>query len=249
MNSESELAQTPIEPEGEKDMSLGAKLAAVVAEPRKLFQAVAMHPSPILPIVILMVVSLIFAVLTRPLIIQQFGSSDQMEKLIEKQHLTQEQAEKAVATQKQFMKYGVLLGAPFGELITCLIFAAVLMFVGNALLGGSASFTAILSGYAWARMINVLGTILKTPLVLVKHDIRISLSPAIFLPESASGSLLFSVLSVFDIFHIWEAVLACFAMAAVYKMGLQRAVGFVGALYIIIAGLGIILRQFFSPGM
>ena len=249
MDTENQLTPTPVESEGEKDLSFGAKVMAVVIEPRKLFQAVAKHPSPIAPIVVLMVLTLGFAILTRPLILQQIGSREQIEKLTEKRNMSEAEVEKALQIQKGFMNYGILISAPLFELITCLFFAAILMFVGNALLGGTASFTAVLAGYAWARMINVLGMVIKTPLALTTHDIRVTLSPAILLPASASDGLLFSVLSIFDIFHIWEAVLVCYAMAAVYKMGLTKAVSFVGALYIVLAGVGIILKQVFSVGL
>jgi hypothetical protein len=249
MDMENQLPPPPVESEGEKDLSFGAKLMAVVMEPRKLFQAVAIHPAPMAPIIVLIVVTLGFAILTRPLILQQIASRDQIEKLAEKRNMSEAEVEKALEVQKGFMNYGILLSAPLFELITLLFFAAVLMFVGNALMGGTASFTAVLAGYAWARMINVLGLIIKTPLALTTHDIRVTLSPAIFLSANASDSLLFSVLSVFDIFHIWEAILVCFAMAAVYKMGLTKAVSFVGALYIVLAGVGIILKQVFSVGM
>lgn len=248
MTSENDNQPVPAEPAGEAEMSFMAKLVAVVLDPRRAFRAVAALPQPVPPILILMGVALIFAIPTRPIILEQIDSGEQMEQLIEQRNLSPEEAERALALQRGMAKIGVLVAAPLNELISCLIFAALLMFIGNALLGGAAKFMTILSAYAWAKMITILGVIAKTPLILLTGSLNVTLSPAIILPASATDSLLFAVLSVFDVFHIWEAILTCFAMAAVYKISMQRAVGFVGTLYVILAAVGIILRELFTVG-
>ena len=232
----------------EGQMSFMAMLVALVLDPRRTFSAVAALPKPIPPIVILMAASLIFVMLTRPIILEEMRSGEQIELMMERGNLSEAEAEKAFETQQGIAKIGVLVGAPLNEVFSCLIFAALLMFVGNVILGGSAKFVDVLAGYSWAKLIGIIGLVVKTPIILAKGTLLVPLGPAILLPESAVEGLLYAVLSVFDVFHIWEAVLVCFAMAAVYKMGIQRAVGFVGTLYVVLAAVGIILRQLFSAG-
>lgn len=237
---------SPEDSGSEGKMSFGAMLAALVLDPRRTFTAVASLPKPIVPIVILMAAALIFSVITRPVILEEMQSGEQIERMMERGNLSEEEAEKALETQQGIAKIGVLVGAPLNEVLSCLIFAALLLFVGNVVLGGSASYIAVLAGYSWAKLIGIIGMVVKTPIILATDTLRVTLSPAILLPESAAEGWLYAVLSVFDVFHIWEAVLVCFAMAAVYKIGIQRAVGFVGTLYVVLAAVGVILRQLFG---
>ena len=248
MPPDEELTPESTEVVEEPDISFFAKLVGVVLDPRKTFRAVAARPQWVAPILILMCVGLLFAILAQPVIIQELDSGKQMQQLMERRNMTQEQAAQAIEMQKKFAGIGVLVSAPLSEVATCLIFAVILLFVGNTILGGAAKFVAIFSAYAWARLITVLGTAAKIPLVLSEKTIQVTLSPAILLPGSDTGSLLYAVLSVFDIFHIWEAILVCFAMAAVYKITLQRSVSFVGTIYVVLAAVGILLRELFHTG-
>jgi hypothetical protein len=236
----------PEENGSEGKISFGAMLVGLVLDPRRTFKAVAALPKPIIPIVILMAAALIFSVITRPVILEEMQSGEQIERMMERGNLSEAEAEKALETQQGIAKIGVLVGAPLNEVLSCLIFAALLLFVGNVVLGGSTSYVAVLAGYSWAKMIGIIGMVVKTPIILATDTLRVTLSPAILLPESAVEGWLYAVLSVFDVFHIWEAVLVCFAMAAVYKIGIQRAVGFVGTLYVVLAAVGVILRQLFG---
>jgi hypothetical protein len=248
MPPDEELSPDSTEAVEEPDISFFAKLAGVLLDPRKTFRAVSAHPQWVAPILILMGVVLVFAILTRPVIVKELESGKQMQQLIEQRNMTQEQAAKAIEIQKKFASIGILVSAPLSEVATCLVFAVILLFVGNVILGGAAKFVAIFSAYAWARLITIIGTAAKIPLVLSTKTIQVTLSPAILLPGSDTGSLMYAVLSVFDIFHIWEAVLVCFAMAAVYKITLQRSVGFVGTIYVVLAAVGILLRELFPTG-
>jgi len=230
------------------DMSIPAKLAAVFVDPKRLFRAVTARPRWVPPLVVLMGVALIFAFLTRSVIIEEIGTGKQMERVIEQRNLSDEEAARAIELQKGIAKWGILVSAPLTEAVTVVVMAVILLFVGNVILGGSAAFVAILSAYAWARIINVLGYAAKIPLILHAKSIQVTLSPAILLPADAADSLLYAVLSVFDVFHIWEAVLTCIAMAAVYKISLQRSVGIVGTVYVVLAAVGILLRELFHTG-
>jgi|GEM_PF-970690 len=248
MSVEEEISPDTGEITAEKDISIPAKLAAVVLDPKKLFRAVAARPRWVPPVLVLMGVALVFAFLTRPVIIEEMGTGKQMERVIEQRNLSDEEAARAIELQKGIAKWGILVSAPLTEVVTVVVMAVILLFVGNVLMGGSAAFVAILSAYAWARLINVLGYAAKIPLILHTKSIQVTLSPAILLPTNASDSLFYAVLSVFDIFHVWEAVLTCIAMAAVYKISLQRSVGFVGTLYVVLAAVGILLRELFHTG-
>ncbi len=238
----------PEDNSSEGKMTFMAMLVALVLDPRRTFAAVAALPKPIPPIVILMAASLIFVVITRPIMLEELQSGAQIERMMERGNLSEAEAEKAFETQQGFAKVLVLVAAPLNEVFSCLIFAALLMFVGNVILGGSARFSHVLAGYSWAKLIGIIGLVVKTPIILAKGTLLVPLGPAILLPESAVEGWFYAVLSIFDVFHIWEAVLVCFAMAAVYKIGIQRAVGFVGTLYVVLAAVGVILRQLFSAG-
>jgi hypothetical protein len=248
MPPDEEISPESTEVVEEPDISFFAKLGGVLLDPRKTFRAVAAHPKWAAPVLILMGVALVFAILTQPVIIKELESGKQMQRLIEERNLTEQQAAQAIEMQKKFASIGILVSAPLSELATCLIFAVILLFVGNTILGGAAKFVAILSAYAWARLITILGTVAKIPLIISEKTIQVTLSPAILLPGSDSSSLMYAVLSVFDVFHIWEAVLVCFAMAAVYKITLQRSVSFVGTIYVVLAVVGILLRELFHTG-
>jgi hypothetical protein len=245
MDSDHQITPAPTGDVDDGKMNFFAKLAALVLDPRRTFKAEAVRPLPVPPIILLVCAALVFVIATKPFLMEEMVTADQVERLAEIRNISPKEAQTALEKQQEIMSIGVYVLAPLAEVFSCLIFAAILLFVGNVVLGGTAGFLAILSAYAWAKVITIIGTIVKIPMVLSTGSSKVTLSPAILLPESASDSLLFSVLSVFDVFHIWEAVLVCYAIAVVYKIGMQRAVGFVGTLYVVLAAIGIILGQLF----
>jgi len=125
------------------------------------------------------------------------------------------------------LKYiGFIIGPVFW-LIMLVIIAALFYMAGNLMIGGDTSFKKVFAVVAWTGLIGVVSFIIMTLLILSKgtmHGVALDLS--ILLDTPAIGeekSVLYRLLSKFDIFVIWEMILYIIGLSVTYKSTVQKA--------------------------
>jgi hypothetical protein len=111
--------------------------------------------------------------------------------------------------------------------------AAVLFFIFNVLLGGDSSFRRVFSVYCYASLVAMLGMIVRFPLIMTKGDMNVQTSLALLLSPNAKDSFLYSVLSSFDVFSIWQVILVSMGLGVIYKYSTKKAFTAVVILWII----------------
>jgi hypothetical protein len=111
-----------------------------------------------------------------------------------------------------------------GQVVFILIAAILYFFIGSVLFGGTAKFKQVWVVSCWAYIIEIIGLIFRTPLILIKHNMETGLNFGLIFTEGAVGPKLYKILSMIDIFGIWHFIVAGIGLAVIYKFSTTRGI-------------------------
>jgi hypothetical protein len=120
--------------------------------------------------------------------------------------------------------------------------------VFSNIFGGEATFKKVFSVSSWALLIETLATVVKTPIMFLKHSSEILTSLALFFPYLSHKSICFKFLNKFDFFTIWELVVIGLGLGIVSKFSTKKGIIIVFSLWLV----WIIISVFgskFVPGL
>ena len=109
-----------------------------------------------------------------------------------------------------------LLLTPVFQLVALLFAAAVLLFIGNIILGGNTKFLPVLNAYAGTGMLTILGTLVVVPLVMAKGSMDVSIGLGV-LTSPDTGPFMKKLLSSFELFGLWQVWLSSVAVSVLAK--------------------------------
>jgi hypothetical protein len=224
-----EQTTSTVQPEV-KTMSGVSKVFNVFFEPRKVFESLNVKPTWIVPIIIIALLAVSFFYFTFPYLMDQ-----QVQRILDNENIP-EQAKASIIerieeqTQPPLWQMAI---APVGVLVSFIVVAAVLFFAFNVLLGGDSTFRRVLSAYCYSSLVAIPASIVKFPLVMAKGNINVQTSLALILSPDKQGSFIYSVLSSFDIFTIWQVLLLSIGLGVMYKFTTKKALMAVLVLWII----------------
>lgn len=216
-----------------RELSGFQKVIGVFISPGKTFASIAQKPTWLLPILIFAVVNLVFIYVALDIIIDE-TLTKQEEKMIERS-MESEQIDQALATIEKFIRYGSPVTGVVIPVIIILIVSGVFLFVGNVIMGGTATFKKVFSVTAYAWLIFSLGALVALPIVLAKETVQVSFSLATLMSEESRETFIYKFLSKIDLFAIWWISIQSIGLAAIYKMKTQKMATTVVTLYAIYA--------------
>lgn len=231
MNEMNEVTSSSSSPEESKPINPLQRIIGVFSSPQRTFTDIASHPTWVLPLVILVVASIVVSQILLPAIINDFQSSERYQKMIENDQIPSDQLEQALETQINIMKKTTAIGAGISTIISCIVVTAILLFVGNIILGGNAKFRQLLSLYCWAGLVSLLGFILRIPIGLQQQSLKIYFGPAVLFPPEAEKSVLFGIAAALDIFVLWRIVLLAVGFSIIYRFSMGKSFAAVVGLY------------------
>lgn len=214
-----------------------AKIAGVFLDPRRTFISLDRKPDFILPIVIMMVVAFASALILWPLV--EVMITEKMTEAMAERDVGEEQMANIIKMQRIFG----LVGAPISVILQVLVIAAVMLFAGNILMGGQSTYKKMFSVFAYTSLIGIIFTAVTIILALNKGSMEIYISPAALFPAEAKDTVLFKAAAVFNLFTIWELVVASIGMSVVYKVTTQKALSALGSIYLIFSAVRIIVSS------
>ncbi len=231
-----------------KDMNVFEKIIGIFSSPRDTFVAIDNKPNWLIPFVIIVLV-----VIISQFLVLDIGMNDQIEAM-KARGLSSDQIQTAQEHMQGPMKYIGFIFAPIIILIVWLILAGIFLFTGNTIMGGKAQFKNILAVISWSGLIGIVQAALRTYLVISNGtSFGVTTSLAILLPTPQVGeskTLLYRLLSRFDIFTIWTLVLWIIGLAVVYKFSTKKSATMVltlWAIYIVlVVALGSLLGGIFG---
>jgi len=242
--------------------TLGSCLVNVIAAPGEVFER--LRPAPartatwLVPAVLLILVSWIGAALvfSQDSVKQQL--SDMQDKAIQQQvdqgKLTEEQAKQARAAIERFGNIGMMIGAYVGPFFVALLtpfwWGLLLWLIGTKLLKGACPYLKAVEVAGVANMIAVLGSILKTLLILVTGNLFAGANPALLMSDFDPTVTLHSVLVNLDLMTFWLLVIRGIGIAKVSAVSTGKAVALAFVFWAVITaslmGIGLAAQSLFA---
>ena len=204
------------------EMSAMQKIIGIFTAPRITLEAIDKNPTWFLPFIIGVVFFLIFQFFTIDIQMDY-----RMEMMDARGDIPAESMEAAKAQMQGPFKYiGIIIG-PIVMLIMIVIISALFYVAGNLIIGGDSSFKNIFAMINWVGLIGCLSLIIMTLLILSKGTLHgVALDLSILLDTPAIGeekSVLYRILSKFDVFLIWQMVVYIIGLSVAYKSTVQKA--------------------------
>jgi len=246
MNEEARLEQALTgEAEQPKPMSSFSGVLKVLFAPSKVFASLREKPNWILPLIIFLALvaaaTLILFPTIRTEILNNITSNPDISE--EQRAVIMEQASSRL-TLGWIMVPGLIF-----QFIAFFAIGAVFYFVGSILLGGEGKFSQILSVTALAQIVAIPEHLVKVPMILAKHTMKVHTDLSLFFPVSMEDNFLFKLFSQLDLFAFWKVYLIGLGMAVLYKFTTKKsmtAAFVVWGIYIFIAA---VMGKFIHLGM
>lgn len=196
------------------ELSVFKKIVSVFWEPSATFASLIVRTTWIdivIPLLIVIVISLVTMPYITPIAVQY--QKDRIEK---NEKMTDEQKTAVLdRLDQQSVSIITYISTPIAVAVKALVFAAVLWFIGNFLLGGESKFLVIFALTAYVSLIDLASMAVKYPLIISQQSIQIYTSPAMFFEESKS--FLFRFMTTLDIFAIWKVILSAIGLSVIYQ--------------------------------
>ena len=220
----------PTMPPEEKPMGGASKVLSIFFEPKKVFESLKIKPTWLVPYIIVALLGIGFFYTTYPYIMNQ-----QVEKIKDNDKIPEEQKQVIIdrMTERAHPPVWQLFLAPVGTIVTLAVVAGILFFVFNVILGGDSTFRRVFSVYCYSSLVGVPAMIVKYPLIMLKKDLNIQTSLALLLSADTRNSFIYSFLSSFDVFTVWQLVLVSLGMGILYKYSTKKAFTTTAILWII----------------
>lgn len=221
------------------EMGPWGRAIGVFISPRETFESIDRKPTWLVPFIILSILVFILS-----LSVMDIMTKYQIE-LLETRDIPQEQMEVMKDRILGPLKYINLAFYPLIFIIVWLFISLCFWLSGSVVMGGDVKFKNIFSLVAWSGFVadwQGVGSIFKTILTKLKgtpHGVNTSLS--IILPTPKIGetpSILYSFLSRFDLFMLWQLAIWIVAISVVFRFSIKKSATMVlslWAVYIILA--------------
>jgi hypothetical protein len=214
-------------PPQDKPSNSFSRIVGVLFSPGQTFQEIARKPDFVVPavIIVLVVFATVFATVPR------IDFEGTYREAFEAKGMPSAQMESGIRMASAFAK-GSMYFAPF-LVLGGLAVAALIYFLGARILGGAATYAQLFSVVLYGFMPNVIKALIKIPIVLTKHNLRLQESETVvrsslaFLTSFKDHPVLWAFLNRFDLFSIWSLVLITIGLAAAARFSKAKAAGVV----------------------
>lgn len=210
-------------------MNFFQRLVGVFVSPEETFEDVKRAPKWVAPLVLVLLVTLVFTMLITPISVPE-QMEKQRDKMAER-GMSDAQIDQALETGMRFAKIGGPIGAIFGTLAITALFAAVLLFLGNIVLGGSCRFGDMWAVVIYSYLVPLLGMLIKLPLIMSKQTVDVPLGLGTFLEQGTSFS--YHLLKGVEIFSVWQFFVMAIGFAVFYRFSKSKAYITVFALFVV----------------
>lgn len=227
-----------------QNMNAMQRIFGVFFSPKNTFQDIDRKPTWVVPVALILAIVVAFTIITMPITMPE-QMEKQREKMLER-GMGDDQIDQIVASQEKIGKFIGPVGAVISTIIILLIFAGILIFVGNIVLGGKTTFKTMFSVYVHSSLIGMLGMLLSLPLIIQKQTANVHFSLALMLSEDQSKTILYNVLKAFGLFSIWQYVVLAIGFAVIYKFSMKKAGIAMVVLFLIYVGFSVAMAQIFG---
>lgn len=187
----------------------------IIVSPSGTFEAIKEKPNYLVPMVIIWVVTIIATFLMKDF------KDELMDIALAAQGVSADQAaaskEMMSGLTTAFMYVGMVL-APLGPM-----FKGAISHLLSIPFSGKGSFGATVSLVLNAYIIQMIGTLISLPIIVITQNAAFSFSPALLLPLAKFGTPLYTTLSTLNIFTIWYLVVSVMGIKKVHEVSTWKA--------------------------
>ncbi len=219
MNAEREEIMVPGEEEVNGlpyiEMNPAARFTNIFISPTETFMSLTRSTwAWVIPIVIVFLVGMASYSFLKPIVIDE--QIRRMENAPMFSSMSDSQKEEIMTKTRENMENPPIWQwaiAPVGSIATTLIISAILLLIGNIILGGDAKYVGMLHVYSFATLISVPETIVKAILIHLKQSMDVHTSLALIMPSGDTTSFLYNFFDKMDIFTIWLLAVVTIGMS------------------------------------
>ena len=213
-------------------MSELGRLIGVFISPGQAFKDIVRRPRWWVPVLIGMVVTMAYLYTISDRIGWEQVIRSQMDRSAASRNIPAAQRQQVINLQVRIFPYIMFIGAPIGSLISLVVIAGVLKFLGDVILGAGIGFKRLMGiaayGYLPYTLMALLSMIVLSMTPPDEFDMQNPLPMfnlgAVFARDSAAW--LKALGASFDLFSLWTMVLLSIGMAAASrKMSAGKAFG------------------------
>lgn len=226
------------------EMSAFARLLNVFVAPTRAFESIARRPGKdwLLPAALLVAVALVFCAWILPKVDVDRAADKQLEAM---ESWTANMPEEAKADMEKSTRDGMEEGYRGSRRFLGVLFPLVPLFVVPlfyhwlaAAFGGKTRYVAVLTGYAYVQMVQVLKSLLLIAVAYPRDTLQLDGLPrllksnvAAFLDPESTPRFLLALAASLDVFEIWALFLGCLALWKVTRLSRGVAAGIVIGLW------------------
>ena len=201
-------------------MSLFGKIIGVFTSPGNAFQAIAAKPQWLPALLISLVITMGNMFFMQPVMLKEQAIKTQ-EKMQER-NMDQDQIDQTLEKTQKIAKIAMYPTTIIGVFIMVLIAGGIWLFVSNTILGGEAKYKQMLGVIAFSGFIPLLGSIIKTPIMIAQQTTNVHFSLATFMSDELVDTFLYKFLAQIEFFTIWSLIVTCIGIAVVAKLSVKK---------------------------
>ncbi len=208
-------------------MTFVQRVTGVFANPRTTFQAIAEKPAWKVALVVLLLLSIVFAYLVTP-----FAQKDQLEMMKDNVQLKERIGEERFNQYVQSLEnpspvrqaIQTFIIGPIALVIGLLLQSAILLVMGR-FVSTQGSYNLVFGSLIYASFVDkLLGNAVRAALIFWrKSAFQVSTGLALFFPKLEFGSTPYLVLANIDFFQLWLFGILAYGLAAIFKVELKKA--------------------------
>ena len=130
-----------------------------------------------------------------------------------------------------------MVTAPISTFVMLFAAAALLLLLVK-LLGGEGTYGQMMAVYAYSSLIGILKAIVVTPLMVSKETMVIQTGLGILFSDELLQTFAGRFLSMFELFTVWQAIVASMGLAIVGKIAFGKALTGVFVVVIVLVAIG-----------
>ncbi len=238
--NEAENLQTDSQPH----LSPFQRVIYIFTNPTKTLATLRNNPTWLLPLVLIMLMTVVFTVATKNLMIEY-----RKEIILNSDKIPEEQKDLALERLENISDKAFYIqsigGGLVGLVLVYLFAAGVFILVGNFILGGKATFKQIFALYVWGNMVSLIELPVKAGMALAKGSAQVYTSLAVLMDPAKNKTILFQLLNAVDIFNIWRIILWAMGFAIIYRFSPKKSYIAVISIYVFYIILSIGLGRLF----
>ncbi|MEW6753432.1 MAG: YIP1 family protein [Candidatus Latescibacterota bacterium] len=127
----------------------------------------------------------------------------------------------------------LVVGVPLTSFAMLFAGSAVLLLIGRYGLGGGVTYTQALAVSAYASLVQVLGWLVRAPLMVARETAMVHLGPGVFLSEQGLATFGGRLLAGLDLFMVWQLGIAAVGLAVLARASALRAFALVVAAWLV----------------